>query len=190
MNQKRIFIQVILLLLSVSAIGQVNFFTDDSQDSLATNFYQRNKRCSVLIISDIPSLQTGAMVFFHNKENRASYFVSVKSNGSRRYVVDGEECYGDGVRQKELAYTASSVNVGLARGFTRNWFLYGGFGMLVKRTHYTNVIEDNYRYHISNQGVWLDLVGGTMYVADNGLSIMAGMDLSGRSVTIGLGYTW
>ncbi len=179
-----------MLLLSVSAIGQVNFFTDDAQDSLATNFYQRNKRFSALVVSSLPTLQTGATVFIHNKENRSSYYVSLKSNFNRRYVVNGEECYGEGVRQKELAYTASSLNVGLARGFTRNWFIFAGFGMLVKQTHYSNVIEDNYRYHISNQGVWLDVAAGTMYVADNGLSLLAGMNLNDRSVTIGLGYTW
>lgn len=190
MNQKRIFIPVFFLLLSLSSIGQVNFFTDDAQDSLATNFYQRDKRFSALVITSLPSLQTGAIGFIHNNENRSSYYVSVKTNGSRRYVVDGEECYGEGVRQKELAYTASSVNFGLARGFTRNWFLMGGLGMLVKRTNFTNKVEDNYRYHITNQGIWLDIFAGTMYVADNGLSLLAGMDLNDRSVTIGLGYTW
>lgn len=178
------------ILMSQTAFSQVNFFTDDETDTLSTNFYQRNKSITTLAVCNIPSLQVGASFFIHNAENRVSYYLELKSNFSRRYVIDGVECYGDGTREKEVAYNATNLNVGLARGFTRNWFIYGGVGVVVKHTSYENEVENNYRYTVPNNGVWFNLVGGVMYVLDNNFSASVGIDLYDRDVTLGLGYTW
>lgn len=190
MSKKKVHISFLFaFFISQLAFGQVNFFTDDSMDSLATNFYQRNKKATIVAIMNVPSLQVGAIGFIHNGENKASYFVELKSNFGRHYVVNGEECYGEGTRQKDLPYRTTSLNVGVSRGFTRNWFIYGGFGMVVKRTDFDNKIEDNYRYHIDNQGVWFNVAVGAMYVTDSDFSVLAGMDLYDRSVTLGIGYS-
>lgn len=184
-------VSVLLFMITVSleTFSQINFFTNVEDDSLATNFYQRNKKATILVCSTIPSLQVGGVLFLHNADNRASYYFEMKTNGNRRYVITGSECGGDGVRQKEVAYTTSSVSVGLSRGFTKNWFIYGAVGVVVKNTHYDNQIEDNYRFPVPNEGLWFNIAGGTLYVADNNLSFLIGMDFYDRGVTLGLGYS-
>lgn len=191
MRQKYLLILLFAIFsCSQTAFCQVNFFTDDEADSLATNFYQRNKKVTALVVGNLPSFQVGAALFLHNEENRASYFFETKSNFNRRYVINGVECYGEGTRQKEVAYTTSSFTVGLGRGFTRNWFIYGGVGVVVKQTEFDNKVEDNYRYTVPNHGVWFNFVGGAMYVLDNDLSVLAALDLYDRSLTFGFGYSW
>lgn len=191
MNIKTFLLQLLTFVaLSQTTWGQVNFFTNEEQDSLAKNFYERGEKITVLAVANIPSLQFGATTFIHNTENKASYFFEIKSNVNRRYVISGEELYADGFRQKEISYTTQSFNTGLARGFSRNWFVYGGFGVIVKHSKFDNQVEDNYRYHIPNQGVWLNIVGGAMYVANNKFSMLAGLDLYDKSITLGFGYTW
>ncbi|MCQ2959658.1 MAG: hypothetical protein MJ198_05645 [Bacteroidales bacterium] len=180
----------ILILLSQATFSQVNFFTDEETDSLATNFYQRNKQITTMIVGNLPSMQFGTALFIHNAEDKISYYVEAKSDFNRRYVIEGEECNGDGIRQKEVAYKTTSLNVGVARGFTRNWFIYAGAGFVLKNTEFENVVENNYRYNVPNNGVWFNMAAGTMYVFDNNFSALVGLDLYDRSVTIGLGYTW
>ena len=191
MKRKTFLFQLLaFIVLSQTAWGQVNFFTNEEQDSLAKNFYERGEKITVLAVTNVPSLQYGATTFIHNAENKTSYFFELKTNLSRRYVITGEELYGDGIRQKEVAYTTQSLNTGFARGFTRNWFVYGGFGVVIKNTKFDNQVEDNFRYHIPNNGVWFNIVGGAMYVANNNVSVLAGLDMYDRSITLGLGYTW
>lgn len=190
MSQIKIILCFVLAAVSSELFAQVNFFTNETEDSLATNFYKRDKKLTALIVGNVPSLQFGAACFIHNADNRASYYLEAKSNFNRRYILEGEECNGEGVREKEVAYTTTSYNIGIGRGFTRNWFIYGGVGVVVKHTHYENEVEDNYRYWVTNDGVWFNIVGGAMYVTDKNFSILAGMDLYDRSVTLGFGYTW
>ena len=177
-------------LVSFVSYAQVNFFTADTEDSLATNFYQRGKQFSVLPVVNFPTLQTGFVCFLHNETDRASYYFEAKTNVCRRYVIEGEECYGEGTREKEVGYNTSSFNIGLGRGFTRNWFIYGGVGVVIKKTFYDNEVEDSYRYWVTNEGVWFNLVVGTMFVTNKNISALAGLDLYDRTVTIGVGYTW
>ena len=96
MKSKTFLFQLLaFIVLSQTAWGQVNFFTKEEQDSLTKNFYERGERITVLAVANVPSLQCGAMVFFHDTENRASHFFEAKTNVSRRYVIVGEELHGD-----------------------------------------------------------------------------------------------
>ncbi|MBR3980918.1 MAG: hypothetical protein IKJ98_07145 [Bacteroidales bacterium] len=190
MKQRLFLILLLFLGLAQLATAQENFFTDDSQDTLAKNFYQRNKRMTILPIVNVPSFQTGAVVMIHNNENRVSYYFEAKTNFSRYYVISGVECYGEGTREKKVSFTSTIFNVGVARGFTRNWFVYGAVGTVVKQTHFDNEVEDNYRYTVPNNGIWFNLAVGGMYVTDKNFSMLAGFDLYDRSVTLGIGYTF
>ena len=184
----------ILLLVSIivtqSVSAQVNFFTNEEADSSSTDFYLRNKKMTVYAIANVPSLQFGGSLFIHNNDDRISYFFEAKSNFGRRYVIEGEECYGEGTRQKEVSYTASAFNIGFGRGIKRNLLVYGGIGFIVKETRYDNEIENNYRYTVPNHDIWFNIVGGVGYVLNNNISALLGLDLYDRSVTLGVGYTW
>ncbi|MBR5432906.1 MAG: hypothetical protein IK117_00550 [Bacteroidales bacterium] len=190
MERKTVYSVCLFLFCFQLSFSQVNFFTDDESDSLATNFYQRGKNVTTLLVANYPSMQFGTAFFIHNNENKASYFVEFKTNGSRRSKISGVECYGEGTREKEIAYTASTFNVGLGRGFTKNWFVYAGVGVVMKITDYENEVEDNYRYTVPYNDVWFNVAVGAMYVMDKNFSVMIGTDLYDRCVNVGLGYTW
>ncbi|MBP5723850.1 MAG: hypothetical protein J6X18_09810 [Bacteroidales bacterium] len=190
MGNNKIYSICFFLFACQMAFGQVNFFTNDDTDSLATGFYQRGKKITVLAAANYPTMQFGAAFFIHNNENKASYYVECKTNGSRRATISGVECHGEGTREKEIAFTATSFNVGLGRGITKNWFLYAGVGVVLKTTNYENEVEDNYRYTVPYNDVWLNIPLGAMYVIDKNFSIAIGTELYDRCINVGFGYTW
>lgn len=190
MKKKALYIVFLIFAGMQTALGQVNFFTNDESDSLAMHFYQRNKKVTVLGVANYPSMQFGTALFLHNNENKLSYFFEVKTNGSRRYIITGEECYGEATREKEVSYSATTFNVGLSQGFTKNWFAYVGLGVVLKTTDFENEIEDNFRYTVPYNDVWFNVAVGAMYVFDKNYAVMIGTDLYDRCVNVGIGYTW
>lgn len=186
---KQFIIALSLLLLTLSGFSQINFFTSDANDSLTTDFYKRNLKLTALVIGNIQSKDVGASFFIHNPDDRISYYFDFKTNLKSDYVISGTEINGNGIQQKIIPYRSFICNVGIARGFTRNWFIYGATGFVAKRSYFENSTTDTYSYNIPNHGMWYNLSLGAMYVSDNKISVQAGMDLYNKSINFGLGYT-
>lgn len=178
------------MLIAMLGFSQINFFSADIDDSLSTDFYKRNNKITCIVLGNLPSKQVGASFFIHNPTNRISYYIDCKTNIEQRYVISGTEIGGTGIQQKKIPYRSINFNVGIARGITRNWFIYGATGIIAQRSYFENESSNAYSYSIPKHGMWYNVGFGGMYVSEMNLSIQAGMDIYDRSINFGIGYTW
>lgn len=184
-----------LLLLSIgllsvlSGYAQFNFFTNQDDDSLSTDFYTRSLNYTALAIGNIKTYDVGFSLFIHNQTDRISWYFDCKTNTHSRYVITGTEIEGSGITQKKIPYRSLTCNIGIARAVTRNWFVYAAPGFVAQRSYYTNTVDAAYSYSIPKHGMWYNITCGGMYVSDNRISAQIGMDLYYKTIQIGLGYS-
>ena len=184
------FLCIALILVSIQGFSQINFFTSESFDSLSNNFYSRNSKITCIALGNYSNKEAGAAFVIHNTEDKISYIIGLKTNIPSRYIITGNEIGGTGIQQKKIPYRILGFDVGIARGVTRNWMIFATSGFVAQKSYFENSTSDLYAYSIPNHGMWYNLNFGGMYISNNNLSFLAGMDILKRTINIGIGYTW
>lgn len=188
---KRIYVALFVSMCCLQiSYAQINFFTNQSDDSLTTDFYKRSLKTTAIVLGNSKTYDIGVSIFRHNSIDRISLYADFKINTQHRYVITGTEINGLGITQKKIPYRSFSCNIGIARAVTRNWFVYAAPGFVAQRSYFENTVGDAYSYTISKHGMWYNMTFGGLYVADNKLSVQAGMDIFNKNLQIGIGYTF